>query len=107
MKKTLALLLVVTAAVAVGLQSCGHPFACITTDIDEDSIHVNQPVTFTGACSSSADDYFWIFDDNSDSSFFGYNITKTFTDTGDHEVFLLVTGKGKSASTTQYYHVNW
>lgn len=86
--------------------SCNRPFACFLTSVDEDSIKVWQPVTFTPSCSSGATDYRWEFYDNEDSTSFDYSVTKVFTDSGDVKVFLLVIGDGKVASTSRTIHVH-
>ena len=87
-------------------QSCGRaPYACFTTEPKEDSIHVNQPVTFRANCTSGADSYFWEFYDKDDSTMTGFNITRTFYDTGEVKVFLLVVGNGKTSSTERYITV--
>ena len=83
---------------ALGTFGCGSkPFACITVEGNEDSIHVNQPVTFNGFCSSNAEQYNW--EVNLDSIYFNPRITLTFTTTGQQEIYLLVSNKGKSAGT--------
>jgi PKD repeat protein len=83
------------------IQSCGKaPFACFTTDLDRDKIHVNQPVTFAANCTSNASDYFWQFYGNEDSTEFGYSVTKVFKNPGKVEVFLLVSGGHKTSTTT-------
>ncbi len=87
-------------------ESCGRkPFACFRTDVDEDSIHVNQPVIFSSACSGNAGSFFWEFYDNEDSIFFTHSVQKTFFDTGEVKVFLLVTNANKTSSVTRYIHV--
>ena len=84
----------------VSIESCGkRPFACFETSVDEADIHVNQPVKFFALCSSNADDFYWEFYDNEDSTEFGYSVTKTFKDTGLVNVFLLVSKGNKTSST--------
>ena len=88
------------------VQSCSKkPFACFQSDVNEDSIQVNQLVTFTSACTSNGDDFFWEFYDNDDSVFFTRNVQKTFGDTGNVKVFLLVSNGNKTSSMTKNIHV--
>lgn len=87
-------------------QSCGRtPYACFTTEPDEDSIHVNQPVTFRANCTSGAGSYYWEFYDKDDSTEAGFSVTKTFYAPGEVKVFLLVVGNGKTSSTERYITV--
>ena len=91
---------------ALMIQSCTpNPYACISTDVNEDSIRVNQPVTFSSFCSINGEEYFWEFFDNADSVEFSRTVTKTFYDTGSVKVFLLVTNRRKTSSVTKYYEV--
>lgn len=78
------------------------PYACFRTEPEEEDIHVNQPVVFRANCSSGADSFFWEFYDKEDSTEYGFSVTKTFTDTGEVKVFLLVVGGGKTSSTERY-----
>jgi hypothetical protein len=88
------------------VQSCGRqPYACFRTEPEEDNIHVHQPVTFRANCSTGADSYFWEFYDKEDSTEYGFSVTKTFKDTGEVKVFLLVVGGGKTSSTQTYIKV--
>ncbi len=88
-------------------QSCSKkPFACFQTDVDEDSVHVNQPITFSSACTSNGGDFFWEFYDNDDSVYFSRNVQMTFYDTGNVKVFLLVSNGNKTSSMTKNIHVN-
>lgn len=90
----------------LAIQACtGSPYACFRTEPDEEDIHVNQPITFRANCSSGADSYFWEFYDKEDSTEYGFSVTKTFTDTGEVKVFLLVVGGGKTSSTERYNNV--
>lgn len=89
------------------MQSCSQPpFACFETDVNEDSIHVNQQVTFNTACSINADEYYWTFSDNEDSVFYTNIVKRKFNDTGDVSVFLLVTKGRKTSSITKDVHIN-
>jgi hypothetical protein len=98
-KKLLPCLLVIIVFV-LAIQGCGSkPYACITVEGDEDSIHVNQPVTISGLCSSNASEYNWEI--NLDSVYFTPRITLTFATTGEQEIYLLVTNRGKSAGVTK------
>lgn len=89
-------------ALAATQSSCGarRPFACFTTDVDPDSIHVGMPVKFTATCSSNAKDYYWEFYDNEDSTFLGYSVTMTFYQPGEVEVFLLTANNSSTANTS-------
>lgn len=88
------------------IQSCVRaPYACFRTEPDEGDIHVNQPVTFSAYCSTGADSWFWEFYDKEDSTEYGFSVTKTFTDTGEVKVFLLVVGGSKTSSTERYITV--
>lgn len=83
---------------------CGRrPFACFEYEPKE--IHVNQPVVFTGFCSSNADDFFWEFYDNEDSTFFGPTITMVFDSPGPVKVLLLVSNESKTAATDETIEV--
>ncbi len=86
----------------LAIQSCSKtPIACFTTSIDADSIHVNQTVTFDATCSIYADSYNWQFYNNVDSIAFTPTVTKTFTDTGTVNIYLLVTSGNHYAGYTQ------
>ncbi len=100
-KKILFPVFILFAAVA-GFTSCGHaPNACFASSINEDSIHVNQAVTFNAACTSNGDGFNWQFYGNEDSVEFGSIVTKAFPDTGSVNVYLLVTNGKKSSSVTR------
>ena len=91
----------------LSIQSCTkRPFACYKTNIDEDSIRVRQPVTFSALCSNNAGDYFWEFNDNDDSVEFTRDVHKTFYDTGMVRVYLLVTNGKKQSSSIRSFHIN-
>jgi len=97
MLKELLLYFFVFCAVALGLQSCGgKPFACIKVEGNEDSIHVNQPVTINGYCSSNANEYNWQVD--LDSIYFTPRFTISFPTAGEKEIYLFVANRGKSAA---------
>ena len=104
MKKVPVFILLFCALVFI--QSCDQkPSACFKTNVDEDSIHVNQLVTFNSSCSSKAGDFYWEFYDNEDSVFFSNNVQMMFYDTGIAKVYLLVTNGRQSSSKTQEIHV--
>lgn len=87
-------------------ESCMRkPYACFLTEPDEEDIHVNQPVTFYAGCSVNAETYFWEFYGIQDSTDYGYSTTRTFYDTGQVKVFLIVIGYGKNSSTQRYIRV--
>ncbi len=101
MRKQIVLIVVVAALFLI--QSCkGKPFACFSTEPDEDNLHVNQPITFRANCSTNADTYYWEFYDKEDSTEYGFSVTKTFADTGEVKVFMLVVGGGKTSATERY-----
>ena len=105
-KKISALLLVTGVVIALATQSCTKSvFACFSTDMSQDSLHINRVVTFNANCSSNADEFFWEFNNNPDSTYFGSVVTKTLKDTGGLTVYLLVVNGNKSASTTQTLYV--
>jgi PKD repeat protein len=105
MKNTLQLLLCL--AIYLSIQSCSKkPFACFRTDVAEDSIHVNQVVTFTALCSTNARDYSWEFSDKIDSIAFSPNVTRIFADTGEVEVYLLVTNGRKQSTSSRNIYVH-
>ena len=98
MLKKLMPCLFVAIVFVLGIQGCGSkPFACITVEGNEDSIHVNQPVSLNGYCSSNAEQYNW--EVNLDSVYFTPRITLTFAAPGEQEIYLLVSNNGKSAGT--------
>ncbi len=104
--KRITVMFLLFIPVMLQLESCVKtPFACFQTQPDEDNIHVNQPVTFTGFCSTNADGYFWEFYDDEDSSYFGFTTTQTFYDTGYVKVYLLVTGGRKTNATSREIYV--
>jgi len=87
--------------------SCGRTTsACFETSVHPDSVHLNQPVTFNAACTINGGQYNWEFYNNEDSVEFGVTVTKAFSDTGDVDVFLLVTNGTKSSSISKTIHVN-
>jgi PKD repeat protein len=95
-------------AFSFAMQSCRKsPFACFTTSVNIDSIRVNVPVTFNALCSSYAGSYNWQFG-SGDSADVQFNavVTETFKDTGDVDVYLLVTNGGKQNSTDETIHVH-
>src|SRR4051812_32998046 len=105
MKK--ALLFLFLAGFYLFIQSCTQrPYACFRTDVNEDSIHKNQLITFSALCSNNAGDYFWEFFNNDDSVEFTSNVHKVFSDTGQVKVYLLVTNGRKQSSVTRTIHVN-
>lgn len=94
------LFFILILALVMSASSCTqHAFACFTTEPDEDSLHVNQPVIFHAACSTGADAYYWELYNKEDSTFEGQPLTKVFKDTGHVHVFLLITSGGRTAST--------
>ncbi len=96
-------ILIAAVAAVLLLQACkGRPFACFTTEPDEDDLHVHQPVIFRASCSTNADTYYWEFYDKEDSTEYGFSTIKTFADTGQVKVFMLVVGGGKTSSTERY-----
>ena len=96
MLKKMLFAFVVACVLVAGLESCGNnPYACILIEGSSDSIHVNQPVTFSGLCSSNASSYNWQI--NLDSVYFTPRITLRFAAPGVQEIYLLVTNGGKSA----------
>lgn len=91
----------------VSVHSCTkRPYACFRTIPEEDSLKVNEPITFIASCSSNGKDFFWEFYDNPDSSEFGYSTVRIFNSPGQVEVFLLVAGNGKTAATTKMVTIN-
>jgi len=109
MKPLRLLLLIVVLSMAIAIvQSCDRsPSACFTINVNTDSIHVNQPVTFNGTCSYLADEYFWQFQEANDSTLGSYNsvVTETFSDTGNVSITLTVLKGSQTASTSQTIHV--
>ncbi|MFN8298662.1 MAG: hypothetical protein U0T75_06110 [Chitinophagales bacterium] len=104
MKQTIVLIMI-TGILAL-INSCAkHPFACFTTEPDENSIHRMQPVTFNAACSTNGDGFFWELYGNEDSTFYGQTLTTVFKDSGNVKVFLLITAGGRTASTERYIKV--
>jgi hypothetical protein len=101
------LLILFSTALYFSVQSCARkPSACFKTDIPEDSIHVNQLVTFSALCSNNAGDYFWEFYNNDDSVEFTQRVQKVFYDTGQVKVYLLITNGRQESSVTRTVHVN-
>ena len=106
MRKIFAITFFSSLLLLLIFQSCGRkPFACFRTDVDEDSIHVNEPVIFNSVCSSNGNSFFWEFYDNEDSIFFTPTVQKIFYDTGNVKVFLLVTNGNKSSTVSREIHV--
>ncbi len=100
MLKKLVPCLFVGIVFMMGTWGCGSkPFACIMIEGNADTIHVNQPVTLNGFCSTGADEYNW--EVNLDSVYFTPRITLTFATPGEQAIYLLVTNRGKSAGATQ------
>ena len=108
-RKTVLASISVLVAFFSFLQSCYKlPTACFTTNIGIDSIRVDTPVIFNAlSCSTNASAYNWQFG-NGDSLEveFGPIVTKTFTDTGNIDVYLLVTKGQKQNSFDKIIHVN-
>ena len=105
MKKGFVLLLFVAGMGCMLLQSCAkRPFACFSTDVEIDSIRVNEPVVFSAYCSDNTSEYFWEFYDG-DSVEFGPVVTQTFKDTGQTEVKLLTTNGTKTSAYSQTFVV--
>ena len=107
LRKKISFLLFLTGIIiALATQSCAKSvYACFSTDMNQDSLHVNRVVTFNANCSSNADEFFWEFNNNPDSTAFGSVTSKTLKDTGSLTVYLLVVSGNKSASTTQTLNV--
>jgi hypothetical protein len=88
------------------VSSCAdQPYACFSTNPPVGNIHVNQSVTFNAACTYSADSYYWQFYGSSDSINFGQVVTRVMYDTGNIDVYLLVTKGNKQNSTDQTIYV--
>lgn len=93
---------VIAGIMILAIQSCTKtPIACFNTTPGPDSIHVNQPVVFDARCSIFAGSYNWQFYNNPDSIAFTPTVTKTFTDTGTVNVYLLVTWGNQYAGVEQ------
>lgn len=101
MLKKLIPFLMVFGVLAVCTQSCGRkPFACIAVEGNQDSIHVNQPVTLNAYCSSGGDEFYWEI--NSDSVYFVPRFTITFPNAGEQDIYLLVTsGRSTAGASTK------
>ncbi len=83
---------------------CGNrPYACITIEDNGDSIHVNQPISINGYCSSGADQYNWQI--NLDSVYFTPRITLRFATPGEQDIYLLVTNGSKTAGVTKKFTI--
>ena len=105
MKKSILFILPFVVFI-IAIQSCGKtPLPCFTTDVDIDSIHVYQPVTFLTVCTRDGKDFSWEFYDNDDSIEFGRVVVKSFPDTGNVKVYLQVTNGNKIASTSKIIRV--
>ena len=88
----------------IGIWGCGSkPYACIEIEDNGDSIHVNQPISINGYCSSGADEYNWQI--NLDSVYFTPRITLRFATPGEQDIYLLVTNGGKSAGVTKKFTI--
>jgi hypothetical protein len=100
------MLAVFVLLISMLIESCTkRPFACFRTNVNEDSVHINQPVFLNASCSSNTNDYFWEFYNNTDSVEWTEEVTKTFKDTGYVNVYLLVVSGNKSASTSRVLHI--
>lgn len=83
---------------------CGSkPYACIQIEDNGDTIHVNQPISINGYCSSGAAEYNWQI--NLDSVYFTPRITLRFATPGEQDIYLLVTNGGKSAGVTKKFTI--
>ncbi len=102
-KKTFSSFFVIVVFV-IGIWGCGSkPYACIEIEDNGDSIHVNQPISINGYCSSGADEYNWQI--NLDSVYFTPRITLRFATPGEQDIYLLVTNGGKSAGVTKKFTI--
>ena len=100
MQKKIFTSLFVVIVFLFGIWGCGSkPYACMQIQDNGDSVHVNQPVTISGYCSSHASEYNWQI--NLDSVYFTPTITLRFAAPGEQEIYLFVSNQGKSASTSQ------
>ncbi len=106
MKKATFILSLIIMVAAL-LPSCvSQPFACFSTSVPADSMHVNQAVTFDGSCSSSANEFYWEFRTAKDTfNSFNLTVTHTFTDTGSIYVELNAVNSPKSAFTFQNFRI--
>lgn len=87
--------------------SCSKtPLPCFVTNPEEDSVHVNTPVTFSSFCTRNGNSFYWEFYETGDSIEFGEVVIKTFYDTGYVKVNLFVTNGNKSSSVTKRIRVN-
>ena len=103
LKKTLYCLFVVSVLL-LGIWGCGNkPYACIEIEDNGDSIHVNQPISINGYCSSHADQYNWQV--NLDSVYFTPRITLRFAAPGEQDIYLLVTSGSKTAGVTRKFTI--
>lgn len=90
----------------ISAQSCKKtPLPCFVTNPEEDSIHVNTPVTFSAFCTRNGNSFYWEFYEGGDSIEFGDVVTKTFYDTGSVKVYLFATNGNKSSSVTKHIQV--
>lgn len=104
--KLVAVLLFFTGAFICGLSSCVNPVACFTVNVPPDSIHVNEQVYFSAACSEKAEGYIWqVLSAFDTSGSYNQGFDQTFTDTGAVTVNLTVTNGDKSNFATQTFHV--
>lgn len=105
--KNTAIIVLLFSSVVLFMQSCKKtPLPCFVTNPEEDSIHVNTPVTFSSFCTRDGNSFYWEFYEGGDSIEFGDVVTKTFYDTGSVKVYLFVTNGTKSASVTKRIRVN-
>ena len=100
MQKKILFFFIAAGALVCILQGCGQkPFACITIEGNQDSIHVHQPVTINGYCSSGANEFNWLI--NNDSVYFTPRFTIIFNTPGEQEIYLLVSSNKKAAGATK------
>ena len=99
--KRRSLAVVMLAFCAAHISSCSTaPTACFNVVTPSDSIRVGHTVTFNSACSADASHIYWDFG-NGTSSYLSPNTTTTYDTLGTYNVSLVVSGSGKTASTTQ------
>lgn len=92
--------------VAIIMASCSSPNACFVVSADWDSIHVNKPYVFDAGCSSKSGEAVWQFQGPGDSTIY-YNkvVTKTFTDTGNFNVELVIVRSNKTGAASRSFKV--
>jgi hypothetical protein len=105
MKKTLFLFFLFGVYLFTIYSCAKTPVPCFRTDVDIDSIHVHQPITFSTVCTRDGSDFNWEFYGNGDSIEFGPVVVKSFPDTGNVKVYLLVLNGKKSSSITSTIHI--